>query len=176
MTTEKLEHSFSEQRKALIVSNVFAQEFRREPAMFLTNLQNFFVSSNLFSRCPIRIAQERTMGKKFLPMLSKEQQFHFSFKNPMASRFLPLEKIWRAVERSQLTKFFCEFKRPVSSSFFFLRKRERWSVGKNFLPTEKLEYSFLKQRKALIVSNVFAQEFRREPTMLLTNMQNFFAC
>ena len=26
------------------------------------------------------------------------------------------------------------------------------------------------------MSQVFAQEFRREPTILLTNMQNFFAC
>jgi hypothetical protein len=52
----------------------------------------------------------------------------------------------------------------------------RGSVGKKFLPTEKSEHLFLKQRKALIETHVFSQSLQPDPFTRLTNTQKIFAC
>ena len=76
------------------------------------------------------------MGKNFLPMLSGEQQLHFSFKNAMASRFLALEKNAAGMKEVNLQNFFVSSTAPFHLLFSSSEKGKRWSVGKKFLPTE----------------------------------------
>jgi hypothetical protein len=59
LPTENPEHMSLKREKIPMMSEVFARRMRPMQSKLMVNLQNFFVSSNLFSRCPIRIAPRR---------------------------------------------------------------------------------------------------------------------
>ena len=62
LPTEKPEHLSLKREKIPMMSEVFARRMRPIRSKLMFNLQNFFVSSNLVSRCPIRIAQRTGNG------------------------------------------------------------------------------------------------------------------